>query len=170
MLHPLPHALPKHARRIQAVLALLRGEPVADVSTRYRICRSDLYKYRRRALTAMRQGLADRRRGPRRPHNRLPVAREQPVAVLCHDRPPWSSYTVHQRVGPDAPSPRTIQRVRQRHGLSRLPKRAPTVLPARRLDPVTRSRVDAMLQEKPHLGPERTAWDLRNGEGLTVSP
>jgi transposase InsO family protein len=26
------------------------------------------------------------------------------------------------------------------------------------------------LQDKPHLGPERLAWDLHNGEGLIVSP
>lgn len=162
--------LTRQTQRIQAVLALFRGEPAADVAAQYRMCRSDLYKYRQRALTAMHQALADQRRGPRRPHNRLAADREYEVTSLCTSRPTWSAAKVRKHCGPSAPSPRTIQRVRQRQGLTRLPKRAPPVLLARRLDPVTRSRVHAILQEKPYLGPERTAWDLQNGEHLTVSP
>ena len=42
----------RHAQRVQAVLALFRGKSVADVGAQYRMCRSDLYKYRQRALTA----------------------------------------------------------------------------------------------------------------------
>ena len=118
----------------------------------------------------MREALADHRRGPERPHNRLPVAREQRVVELCHDRPTWSSYQVLRCIGPDAPSPRTIQRVRQRQGLSRLPKRAPAIFPSRRLNPATLARAQAMVREKPWLGPDRAAWDLQNGEHLTVSP
>ena len=118
----------------------------------------------------MHQALADRRRGPGRPYNRLAVAREHAVATLCHDRSTWSSYQVQSRGGPSMPSPRTIQRVRKRHGLARLPKRVPAVLPNRRLDPVTRSRANAIIREKPYLGPERMAWDLRNDEHLRVSP
>src|SRR5262245_22065770 len=62
---------PTCERRVQAVLALFRGEPVTQVSTQYKVCRRDLYKFRRRALAAIRQALTDHRRGPRRPHNRL---------------------------------------------------------------------------------------------------
>lgn len=62
---------PTCERRVQAVLALFRGEPVTQVSTRYRLCRRDLYKFRQRALVAMREALGDRRRGPKRPSNRL---------------------------------------------------------------------------------------------------
>ncbi len=170
MSHPMPNILPKHERRVQAVLALLRGESAASVCAQYRVGRSDLYKYRQRALSAMREALADHRRGPERPHNRLPVAREQRVVELCHDRPTWSSYQVLRCIGPDAPSPRTIQRVRQRQGLSRLPKRAPAIFPSRRLNPATLARAQAMVREKPWLGPDRAAWDLQNGEHLTVSP
>jgi hypothetical protein len=27
-----------------------------------------------------------------------------------------------------------------------------------------------VIKEKPHLGPERIAWDLQNGEHITISP
>ena len=164
------HPLPKHERRVQAVLALLKGESVASICAQYRIGRSDLYKYRQRALDAMHEALADQTRGPRHPHNRLPAACEQKVSELCHDRPTWSSYKVQRCIGPDAPSPRTIQRMRQRHDLDRLTKRAPPIFPSRRLNPATLTRAQAMVREKPWLGPERTAWDLQNGEHLTVSP
>jgi hypothetical protein len=52
----------KHVRRVQAVLDLFRGDALADVSTRYGIRRSGLYKFRRRALAAIKEALADRRR------------------------------------------------------------------------------------------------------------
>ena len=54
---PMP---PKCERRVQAVLALFRGEAVAQVSTQNRICRSDLYKFHRRAVEAMRESLNNR--------------------------------------------------------------------------------------------------------------
>ena len=60
--------------------------------------------------------------------------------------------------------------MRKRHGLARLPTRALAVRPDRRHDPLTRSRTQAIVQEKPYLGPERLAWDIRNGEHVTVSP
>lgn len=166
----LPFLLPKSERRVQAVLALLRGEPATSVCAQYRIGRSDLYKYRQRALAAMREALTDHRRGPRHPRNRLSSDREQQVAKLCHDRPTWSSRKVRRVIGPAAPSPRTIQRVRRRQGLDRLPKRAPAVFPSRRLDPAVLERAQVMVREKSWLGPDRAAWDLQNGEQLTVSP
>jgi hypothetical protein len=46
---PIP---PKCQRRVPAVLALFHGEAVEQVSTQYRMCRSDLYKFHRRALTS----------------------------------------------------------------------------------------------------------------------
>lgn len=36
----------KAERRLQALLALFRGEPMAQVAVRSGICRSDLYKFR----------------------------------------------------------------------------------------------------------------------------
>jgi hypothetical protein len=100
--------LPQHERRMQTILALFRGEAVGAVSAQYRICRSDLYKHRQRALTAISQALVDHRRGPRRPSNRLAEASEQEVVALCQRHPTWSSYTVHAHCTQRAPSPRTI--------------------------------------------------------------
>ncbi len=57
----------KEEGRLLAVLALLKGEPAAQVSQQYNICHSDLYKYRRRALAAMHSAMKDQRRGPKRP-------------------------------------------------------------------------------------------------------
>jgi transposase InsO family protein len=60
--------------------------------------------------------------------------------------------------------------VRRRLGLPRLPKRAPATRPGRRLTPETVRGAEAVIQEKPFLGPERIAWDLQNSEGLQISP
>jgi transposase-like protein len=88
----------KRQRRVEAVLALFRGVPAAQVATQFGICRSDLYKFRRRALTAIHQALDDRPRGPKRPHNRLDPKTEQQMALLCLRHPTWSSYQVHAHV------------------------------------------------------------------------
>jgi hypothetical protein len=68
----------------------------------------------------------------------------QAVLAVFQRHPTWSSYVVHQHYGAAAPSPRTIQRVRQRRGLARLPKRIPVTHPARRLPPETRQRAEAI--------------------------
>jgi hypothetical protein len=163
-------APPKSVHRLQAVLALLRGEAMETVTTQYQIGRSDLYKFRARALAVMRATLNDHPRGPRRPHNRLAPQREQRVVALCQRHPILSSYQVGQRLGPDSPSPRTIQRVRKRYGIARLPKRAPPTVPRRVVSTPVKERAAQRIQEQWHLGPERISWDLQNGEGLTVSP
>jgi hypothetical protein len=62
----------KVERRLQAVLALFRQEPMARVRARFGIGHSDLYKFQRRAASALREALRDHPRGPRSPHNRLP--------------------------------------------------------------------------------------------------
>jgi Homeodomain-like domain len=156
----IPPIAPTCERRVQAVLALFRGASVAKVSTQYRIGRSDLYKFRARALVALREALRDRPRGPKRPHNRLDPPREEGVVAFCQRHPTLSSSQVHQRLGADAPSPRTIQRVRERHSLVRVPKRAPPVVPRRRLSSAAKARAAQIIHEKWHLGPERIAWDL----------
>ena len=158
----------RHEKRVQAVLALLRGDCAAAVSMRYGIGRSDLYKFRHRALTAINKALTDRRRGPQRSHNHVADDNEAQVVALCQRHPTWSSYAVHRRYG--APSPRTIQRIRARHGLVRVSKRAHPMKPRRRLTPEASAQVAAILTEKPNLGPERTVWDLQNGHQITISP
>jgi len=161
---------PKADHRLQAVRALLRGERVTDVARAFGMARSDLYKFRTRALNAMREALKDQPRGPKRAANRLREEKEQRVVALCARYPTMSSYQLIHRLGQDAPNPRTIQRIRARRGLPRVPKRAPTLIPARRLSKRVIRRVQQLIKQKPHLGPERLAWDLQNGEHLQISP
>ena len=72
-MHDDPHLVQeKVERRVQAVLALFQGESVARVRARFGICRSDLYKFKRRAAVALRQAVQDQSRGPHSPRNRLP--------------------------------------------------------------------------------------------------
>ena len=80
--------------RVQAVLALLRGELAAQVSAQSAICRSDLYKFRRRALDAMRVALGDEKKGPKTPHNRLDAQKEDAIRSVCERHPTLSSYEV----------------------------------------------------------------------------
>jgi hypothetical protein len=117
-----PPMLPKCQRRVQAVLALCRGQAVAQVSMRYRICRSDLYKFHRRALDAMREALNDEKRDPRTPHNRLAADKEEAIRNVCERHPTLSSSEVRDRLQADALSARTVQRVRNRLDLPRLKK------------------------------------------------
>ena len=111
MMTPSSYSLSPEEHRLQAVLALLRGEKASDVSTSFGICRSDLYKFRSRALTAIREALNDHPRGPKRPDNRISDEREQKVIAVCQRHPTGSSYHVQQKLGSDAPSARTIQRI-----------------------------------------------------------
>ncbi len=157
-------------RRMNAVLALLRGQPVSHITKQFGICRSDLYKFRQRATGAMRQALKDHRRGPKRASNRINAESEQKVVLLCQRYPTWSSYQVAERLGADAPEPRTIQRVRKRIGLPRLPKRDVPRAPAPRLSWEMVEKTRQVIMRQWHLGPERIAWDLRNGEGVEISP
>jgi transposase InsO family protein len=161
---------PKYERRLQAIMALFRGEPVAQVSRQYGIGRSDLYKFQARALAAMRGALSDHPRGPKQPHNRLDPHREEEVIACCQRYPTLSSYQIHQRLGPNPPCPRTIQRVRKRHSAARMPKRAPPAVPRLVLSSAAKEQAAHMIKEKWHLGPERIAWDLQNGADLRISP
>jgi hypothetical protein len=119
----------KEDRRLQAVMALFRGEPISQVAVKFRMARSDLYKFRTRALVALRAALADQSRGPRHPPNRLSVERTQQVVSPRQRHRTLSSCQVQKRLGTDTPHPRTIQRLRKRSGLVRLPKRAPPSAP-----------------------------------------
>ncbi len=169
MMTPSSYGLAPEEQRLQAVLALLRGEKASDVSTNFGICRSDLYKLRTRALTAIREALQDHPRGPKRPGNRISDAQEQQVVVVCQRHPTHSSYQIQKKLGSYAPCARTIQRIRARNHLARLPKRAPPSAPARRIAAQVMKRARYCLKLRPHLGPERVVWDLRNGEQLEIS-
>jgi len=85
--------------RLQAVLALLSGEPADDVQARFNISRSSLCEYKRRALDAMREALKDQKRGPHHPHNRLTEEEEASVKMMCERHPTLSSYQVKELLG-----------------------------------------------------------------------
>jgi transposase InsO family protein len=170
MTTPSYHVLSKEEHRLQAVMALFRGAPASRVSVQFQISRSDLYKFRVRVLAAMREALKDHPRGPKRPHNRLEPHREKAVVSFCQRHPTLISYQVRQRLRADTPSSRTIQRVRERNNIARGPKRAPPSAPRCRLSSDVKDRAVQMIHEKWHLGPERIAWDLQNGEDLQISP
>jgi transposase InsO family protein len=152
------------------VLAILRGEPVTQVSANFAICRSDLYKFRKRALDTMRDALRDEKKGPKTPHNRLDVQKEGAVRSVCERRPTLSSYEVRDRLQADAPSARTIERVRIRLGLPRLNKRDTPSFEAHRFNRDERQLIRNTVESKLYLGPYRLAWDLQNQHELKISP
>ncbi len=164
------HQQPGWEHRLQAVLALLGGEPVPQVTARFGMGRSILYKWRHRALQALQRALTDHRLGPQCPHNRLSPEREQPLVELAQRHPTWSAAQIHAQAGPEAPAPRTIQRLRHRCQLPRLPKRPAPRLPARRLAGEVKAEARRLSEVKPWLGPERLAWELRNVAQLQISP
>ena len=154
--------------RFQAVLELLQGNPASVVSARYGIARSSLYKFRKRALAAIQKAMKDEPRGPKQPHNR--VGEEQEVLSLCGHQPTFSSYKIAAHLEANAPSPRTIQRIRKKNHLVKYPKRNPPIHPARRFTARADRELRDLLHEKFYLGPDRLAWDLWNSKGIHVSP
>jgi hypothetical protein len=129
-------------RRLQAVIALFRGEPLSRTAVKFRMARRDLYKFRTRALVALRAALAVRSRGPWHPHNRLGVERAQQVVSPCQAQPALSSYQAQKRLGTDTPHPRPIRRLRKRSGRVRLPKRVPSSAPVQWLPPEVLARAE----------------------------
>jgi transposase InsO family protein len=89
--------------------------------------------------------------------------------ALCRRHPTHSSSHVREKLGPDAPCARTIQRVRKRDSIARVPKRAPPSAPARRIPEQVIKRARYLLKMRPHLGPKRVVWDLQNYEQLAIS-
>jgi transposase InsO family protein len=158
----------KAAQRLAAILALLRGRPVADIVTEYGMCRSDLYKFRRRALVAMERALQDQSTGPERPANRISGEQERQVRTLCERYPTWSSYRIQRRLGETAPNPRTIQRMRKRWGLPRVTRREPPRRQDRRLSRNEKRQARQAIRNAPHLGARRLSWDLQNRDHLRL--
>jgi len=152
------------------MLALFKGQTVAQVSAQFGISRSSLFDYKRRALVAMHETLKDKRHGPQPPGNRLPVEKEQSVGSVCERHPTLSSYQVKEQLGRDAPTPRTIQRVRKRLSLPRLKKRLLPSVKACRFSAEEKQTIRNRVEEKMYLGPYRLAWDIQNRDHVTVSP
>src|SRR5262249_37691990 len=91
------------------------------------------------------------------------------LRTVCERYPTWSSYQVQRHLGPAAPCPRTIQRIRKRYGLPRVPKRAPSRQPRKRFSAAEQHLIRATVQTKLYLGLLRLAWDLQNQHGLQIS-
>ena len=159
---------PKQDRRFQAVLSLLAGGKASEVAARCGIARSDLFKFKRRALDAMRAAMADKRRGPKRPANRLPEDREQRVRAACERWTTFSAAEIRSGLGDGAPSVRTIQRIRKRLTLPRLSKRRPPERKRRRFTHRERRTIRATVRAKLFLGPLRLQWEICNQHGITV--
>jgi hypothetical protein len=161
--------LPMWHHRREAVRAPRRGEPGQQVAERFRMARSDLYTFRARALQAVRQALREQPRGPKRPHNRLSAEREQVVVTNLDQHPTWSTRQLHEHLGDEAPHPRPMDRLRQRHGLTRQPQR-PAPRSVARCTPEVKTHARHRIGSKAERGPHRLAWDLRNAPGITMSP
>lgn len=160
----------KEERRFEAVLALFKGEAVAHVCHQYSISYSDLYKFRRRALVAMRQAMTDQRRGSKHSPRRLAEDKEANIKTICEREPTLSSYQVHRSLGTNAPCcPRTIQRVRKRLSLPRLPKRAAPAFKAHRFTEAEKKLIQQKVKAKLFLGCYRLSWDLQNEYALSIS-
>lgn len=159
----------KEERRLQAVLALLSGAPVACVCQQFDICRSDLFKFRRRALAAMREAMCDRKRSTDSPPNRLAPDNEEQIKRVCTRQPTLSSYQVQRKLNDEAIKPRTIQRVRKRLRLPRLPKRREPDFRAHRFTGEENLLVREYAKAKHFLGAQRLAWDIQNLHGLPIS-
>ena len=157
-------------RRVQAVFTVWRGASIRQVSHASGISRSVLSKLQRRARQALRLALRDRPRGPRRAGNRLTAAREEAVLTLCQRHPTWSAATVKRHCGGAPLTLRTIQRLRRRHGLVRLPQRLPTTHTRPRLPRETLQQAIALIHAKPYLGAERLAWEVQNTLHRPISP
>src|SRR2546428_7787937 len=122
------------------------------------------------ALTATRATMSIHSRGSQSPANQLAPAQEQPLVELAQCHPTWSAAQLHAQAGSDAPSPRTIQRLRHRCALPRLPKRPVPCRPARRLTRKVKQEAHRLIEVKPWLGPERLAWELQHVAQLQISP
>jgi transposase InsO family protein len=169
-LPPNPEAGQRIDNRLKAVMALFRGEHISDVQEQFGICRSDLYKFKHRAVEAVREALADKKRGAQTPSNRTEEKKEDSIKAICERHPTLSSYQVKERLGADAPTARTIQRVRKRLALPRLNKRPAPSYSARRLTADEKKLVQETATSNLHLGCYRLCWDLQNRDGLRVSP
>jgi hypothetical protein len=158
------------AQRVAAVFDRFRGIPLPQGTARCGICHRALSTFRHRALPALHRALEDHPRSPKRPSNRLAIATAYRMAALCQRHPTRSAAQIQQRYGPEAPCPRTMQRLGQRLSLPRVSKRAAPWTQAKRLSAATLQQLRHVINTTPALGAQRLAWDLQNAHQLQISP
>lgn len=158
---------------LRALFLMLAGKSVAAVSQEFKICRTSLYRLRRRATNAVRREIERpvERKSP--VHNRLPIGKENKVMKWCERHPTLSSYRVSEKLSQledQTINPKTIQRIRKRHSLPRVPKKSIPTFKAHRFSVAEKTFIRQKIKEKLFLGGERLAWDLQNQYGISISP
>ena len=163
----------KTENQFQAVLELLKGGKVKEVSVKYKICRSSLYKLRERAISAIQREMENPAKTKKTAYNRLDCEKEAKVIQLCRRYPAHSSYQISNKLqtleGVQV-KPRTIQRIRKRNHLSRIPKRPQPASKSHCFTKDEKSFIREKIKEKLFLGGDRLAWDLQNRYGISISP
>ncbi|MDQ6785393.1 MAG: DDE-type integrase/transposase/recombinase [Acidobacteriota bacterium] len=158
--------------RLQAVFEMLKGKSVKSVSERFGICRSTLYQLHRRAIIVVRREIENPIERKTPAHNRLPLDEENKAVRLCERHPTLSSYQISrklQQLENEAINPKTIQRIRKRNCLPRVPKRVVPNFKAHRFAADEKTFIRQKIKDKLFLGGERLAWDLRNQYGIRIS-
>lgn len=91
----------------------------------------------------------------------------------CERHPTLSSYRVSRKLSQlenETVNPKTIQRIRKRHSLPRIPKRPTPTFKAHRFSVAEKTFIRQKIKEKLFLGGERLTWDLQNQYGISISP
>jgi transposase InsO family protein len=157
--------------RIQATFALLKGESVKTVSAKFGICRNSLYKLRARAIDAVRREIENPTK-IKSAHNRLLKKTEEDVVKWCRRCPTLSSDLISRKLKTAEEvtvNPRTIQRIRRRYNLPRIPKRAAPISKSNRLTAQEKLFIRRYIKDKLFLGGDRLAWDLQNRYRIKIS-
>lgn len=110
--------------RLSFVLSVLvEGLSVSVACRRFGVSRSTGYKWLERYAEDSVAGLSDRSRRPHTSPTKVPLSVEQSVLELKHKYPVWSGKKLSVLLGQSSPSPRTVDRILERHGLTAKEKR-----------------------------------------------
>jgi hypothetical protein len=102
----------------------------------------------------------------------LPIETENKVVRLGERYPTLSSYRISQKLQQlenKTVNPRTIQRLRKRLSLPRVPQRRTPTFKACRFAADEKLFIRQKIKEKLFLGGKRLAWDLQNQCGIRIS-
>jgi len=158
---------------LRAVFLMLAGKSVAAVSEEFKICRTTLYSLRRRARDAVRREIENPVKNKKPARNRTPQEKEDKVVRLCQRHPILSSYRISQKFQQtenETITPRTVQRIRKRYSLPRVPQRPTPTFKAHRFTDGEKLIIRQTIKDKMFLGGERLSWDIRNQHGISISP
>lgn len=158
---------------LRAAFLMLAGRSVAAVSQEFDICRTSLYKLRRRVRDAVRREIERPAKNKNPARNRTPEEKEDKIVRLCRRYTTLSSYRISREfelAENETVNPRTVQRIRKRHSLPRVPQRPVPAFKAHRFSAGEKDFIRRYIKEKLYLGGERLSWDIRNRYGIDISP